>query len=349
MVSIMRAAFHVPFRSLTRNALAVFAWLTLATLATLADPPAPQNFSPPIPPGAPIVWQAPITNLPATLRCYQRILPRSFPDRTISNALVLGSLQGNRIAWSASKELCVDYDTGPCAHVCTFQISPKYARLAYSSPGFRTGSSGNLPDNTTLLKRAQACAAQFGLDATQLSAKAIITNQCEFDLQGRQAANNPCSLAITLSRRIDGVDFFGNELVEGFSLDLGGKGYVRGFALVWSELKPLPASLLASPEQLIECMRALKVILLPMENEPDYFNRLKSFVRAKKLTITKITPRFSEGVFGELPKETNEAVKLLSPMAELEAVAEFENSSLTATIVSPILASDVKRLLSKAH
>ncbi len=347
MAHTMRAAIHSAFLTLAGNTLAGFAWLTVATSRSLADPATPQNFSPPIPPGAPIVWQAATNQLPATLRCYQRILPRIFPDQTISKALVLGSLQSNKIAWSASKELCVDYDSGPCAHVCTFQIAPKFARLAYSSPGFRRGSSAQLPDNTSLVKRAQACAAQLGLDLAQLSTKAIITNQCEFDLQGRQAANNPCSLAITLSRRIDGIEFFGNDLVEGFFLDLGSSGYVRGFALVWSELKPLPTSPLASPNQLIDCMRALKVILLPIENEPDYFYRLKSFARAKKLTITKITPRFMEGVFGELPKETNGAEKLLSPMAELEAVAEFENSSLTATIVTPILASDVTRLLSK--
>jgi hypothetical protein len=47
----------------------------------------------------------------------------------------------------------------------------------------------------------------------------------------------------------------------------------------------------------------------------------------------------------ETPKETNEAIKMLSPMAELEVVAELENSNLTATVVAPILTSDVKRLL----
>ena len=85
-------------------------------------------------------------------------------------------------------------------------------------------------------------------------------------------------------------------------------------------------------------------MVLPNPDEEDYFVRLKRLANAKKLTITKITPYYGEGVFGEVP--TNDVpCKFATPFAELEAVADFGNSNATVQILSPILSSDVIRLL----
>jgi hypothetical protein len=66
--------------------------------------------------------------------------------------------------------------------------------------------------------------------------------------------------------------------------------------------------------------------------------------KAKKLTITKITPVYAEWVFGTAP--TNDVpCKFATPFAELEAVADFGTSNATVRLVSPILLSDVNRLL----
>jgi hypothetical protein len=65
---------------------------------------------------------------------------------------------------------------------------------------------------------------------------------------------------------------------------------------------------------------------------------------AKKLTITKITPYYGEGVFGQVPTN-NVPCKVVTPLAALEAVADYGTSNATLRLVSPLLASEVNRLL----
>ena len=66
--------------------------------------------------------------------------------------------------------------------------------------------------------------------------------------------------------------------------------------------------------------------------------------KAKAFTITNITPYYGEGVFGEVP--TNDVPpEFVTPFAELEAVAEFGNSNATVRLLSPIISSEVNRLL----
>jgi hypothetical protein len=83
---------------------------------------------------------------------------------------------------------------------------------------------------------------------------------------------------------------------------------------------------------------------MPNGDEENYFDRLKTLASAKKLTITKITPYYGEGMFGDVP--TNDVpCKYATPFAELEAVADFGNSNATVRLLSPILSSEVRRLL----
>ena len=103
---------------------------------------------------------------------------------------------------------------------------------------------------------------------------------------------------------------------------------------------------IANPQDIIRCIQAHKTFVLPTPDEEDYFARLKKLANANKLTITKITPYYGEGVFGEVP--TNDApCNVATPFAELEAVAEFGNSNASVRLLSPIIVSEVNRLLSK--
>ena len=86
--------------------------------------------------------------------------------------------------------------------------------------------------------------------------------------------------------------------------------------------------------------------MLPNACEETYFQRIKALANAKTFTITKITPYYSEGIFGEVP--TNDVPpEFVTPLAELEAVADFGNSNATVRLLSPILSSEVSRLLGK--
>ena len=84
--------------------------------------------------------------------------------------------------------------------------------------------------------------------------------------------------------------------------------------------------------------------MLPNADEEKYFERVKALANAKKITITKITPYYGEGVFGEMPTN-NEPSESVAPFAELEAIADFGNSNLTVRLFSPVLSTDAIRLL----
>ena len=162
--------------------------------------------------------------------------------------------------------------------------------------------------------------------------------------------NGICARGIFLSRKLDGVSFWGdaNNGADGFSIEFGGRGQIRSFSLVWPNLEPEQQRLTASPEEIIRCIREHKVIVLP-DDEPNYFGRIKNLAKAMKFTITKITPCYGEGVLGEVP--TNDVPpEFVTPLAELEAVADFGNSNMTVRLITPILASEVVRLTeSQSH
>ena len=83
---------------------------------------------------------------------------------------------------------------------------------------------------------------------------------------------------------------------------------------------------------------------MPNLLDENDFGRLKTLANTKKLTITKITPYYMDEAFGTI--RTNYVpCNFAMPFAELEAVADFGTSNATLRLLSPILASDVKRLL----
>ena len=84
----------------------------------------------------------------------------------------------------------------------------------------------------------------------------------------------------------------------------------------------------------------------PIGQEANYFERINNYSNAKKLTITKITPCYGEGVYGETPTN-DEPSKIIAPFAELEAVADFGNTNINVHLLSPVLATDVVRLIGK--
>ena len=162
--------------------------------------------------------------------------------------------------------------------------------------------------------------------------------------------NQTCGHSIFLCRQLDGINFFSanddGDGSEGFVIEFGSYGLIRSFSLCWSEVERFKSEQTASIQEIIHCIRAHKTIVMPNVGEENYFAILKNLTAVKNLTITKITPCYGEGVFGEVP--TNDVpCKFVTPFAELEAVADFGNSNTTVRLASPILSSEVSRLLAK--
>jgi len=324
--------------------------MILATaFSSLADVPTLSELSSHLFTNAPVVWQAPTNNLRKSFWVYQRMLPRVFSATVISNAIVLGSLQSKGFPKPSTNEICIEAEPPcPCANVCNFFINPNDAAIDFESPDYKNGSPKGILSDQVIAKHAWNYAPQLGLDPTHLTQQSFFTHFYYSKQSGERMTNNVCGRGVFLSRQLDGVPFFSaddeGDGAEGFSIEFGSYGQIRFFSFRWSNVERYESQKIASPEEIIHCIRAHKTIVLPNPDEEDYFARLKKLANVKKLTITKITPYYGEGMFGEVP--TNDVpCKFATPFAELEAVADFGNSNATVRLLSPILSSEVVRLL----
>jgi hypothetical protein len=322
----------------TTNALAIFLTILLVPICGRAAAGGLEEFAPHFSPNTKIIWKAPSHSLPAKMWVYKKQVT-FFPQAVISNAIILGSLQGKGALPSSIDETCWDLDKNcPCGHPCTLSISPTNGSLCYSLPGYRNASSNNLPTAETVVKRAWQCAQQLGLDRSQLAQKDLGTNYSEYDEKGRSATNNACSVGLSFARIIDGWECYKDN--GGFSIEFGSGGQIRSFSVEWPKLIPYQNNKALAPAQIISSIRTLRTVLLPHGGE-DYHPKLKALSKATKITITKATPRYSEGEFGVIPTANNPAV-LFSPFVELEMVAGLDGTNLNFQLACPILESQLK-------
>lgn len=225
-----------------------------------------------------------------------------------------------------------------------FSMQPVSTTISFFSTN-QNLSTNNIPEAETVTRRAFEYAAQFGLDQAHLIPQNVYTAS---NASGREETltNGICARGTFLARQLDEVAFFSadneGDGAEGFSVEFGSRGQIRSFSLAWPNLERNQSRSTASPQQIINCIRAQKTIVLPNACEETYFQRIKALANAKTFTITKITPYYSEGIFGEVP--TNDVPpEFITPLAELEAIADFGTSNTTVRLLSPILSSEVSR------
>jgi hypothetical protein len=303
-----------------------------------------ERFSPHFSINTEILWQAPTNLLPKSFSIYKRVPPPPFSASVISNAAVLASLQDKGFSKPSTNAYIFWSATNPCGESFGgLSIQPDSATISFCSPD-QNLSTNDIPGDETVAKRALECALQLGLDQTQLTPNDIYSSSnvagCDMVL-----TEGFCARGIFLSRKMDGFGCYGgsNNAAGGFSIEFGSGGTIRSFTLVWPNFAPDQHSATASPDELIRCIQRHKVFVMPGD-ESDYYGRLKMLKQARTFAITKITPYYGEGVFGESPA-SNAPSLFLTPFAELEAVADFGDSKLMVRLLSPVLSSECNRLL----
>ena len=216
-----------------------------------------------------------------------------------------------------------------------FSIQPDSTTISFLSPK-QSLSTNDIPEDENVTEQAFEFAAQFRLDPAQLILKNVYTAS---NAPGNPdtLTNGTCGRGVLLSRKLGGVSFFanGNDVMEGFSIEFGSHGKIRSFSLVWPNLEPAQTSLSASPKEIIRYIREHRVMILP-DNKPNYFGRVTTLAKARTFTITKITPYFTEGIFGEVPT-SDRPPEFITPFAELEGIADFGNSNVTVRLLCPII------------
>lgn len=287
-----------------------------------------EDISPHLSTNAQIVWQAPTNHLPKRFWIYIK-LPRVFSATTISNAIVLASFQDKGFPKPSTNRIFIWADsTEGEPQPPYFRITPENGEMSYSLGDRAPDSPQEIFKDEAAVERAWDRLDQLGIDRSQL----VKTNVASYGVYG-----------VFLPRQIDGIQVYDES--EGFSFQqFGSHGKIRCFSLTLPKLEREQESPTASAQQIIACIKALKTPSPPNGEESDYFGRIKNLAKATKLTITKITPYYGEGVYGEAPTN-NEPSRFVTPIAELEAVADFGNSNTTVRLLSPIMSSEVNRLL----
>jgi hypothetical protein len=314
------------------------------TFPSFADTSWLEKFSIPLATNTPILWEAP-ANLPKSFWIYQRLPCRPFSPSVISNAVMLASVGDRGFPEPSTNAYFVWSPPDPCGvSFSIFSIQPAATSITFSSP-HQNLSTNDVPSAVNVRKQALEYAVRFGVNPAYLISKDVYTASnatgCDQTL-----TEGVCARGIFLSRKLDGIGFFGdaNNDSDGFSIEFGSRGQIRSFSLIWPYLETNRLERTASPQQIIACLRAHRTIVLPNPAEETYFKRLQALANAKKFTVTKITAYYSEGGFGNAP--TNDVpAEFIAPFAELEAVADFGDRSATVQLISPILSSEVSRLL----
>ena len=210
-----------------------------------------------------------------------------------------------------------------------FAILPKVGQMSFTLGDRIPDSPQDIARDTATVKRALRCAPLLGVNPADLAP----TNAASAGVYG-----------VFLARKIDGVRCLDDT--EGLQMQFGVDGKIRQFCLMWPKLEREESCATSSPAGIIRCIRARKTPVAPLADERDYFGRVKGLARARKLTITQIRVYYGDGMFGEDPAE-NEPAKHVSPIAELEALADTGTNRVPIRLYAPILSADVKRLLGK--
>jgi hypothetical protein len=272
-----------------------------------------------------IVWQALTNQLPARFWTYRR-LPQIFSVGAISNGIILAGFEKKGFPRPSTNELVLwadhsDIEPKPPY----FSVLPNYGQMSFTL-GDR---APNPPDNVhyqAATMRALKCAALLGVDLAEL----LPTNTATSGLYG-----------VFLTRQVDGMPFRGD--IEGFQIQFGKDGKVLQFCLLWPKLDRDEYCATATPAEIIRCIRSRKTPLIPNDDGPGYFSRVRNIAHARKLTIIRLRPYYADGRFGDNPGDGPS--NHVAPIAELETVADFGTNNVPVKLYSPLLSADVKRLL----
>lgn len=325
---------------------AILTIILASAFSAFADFPTIEGLTSHLFTNAVIVWQAPTNELPRNFWIYQRTLPRVFSERVISKAIVLGSLQQKALPRLSTKDFYIPEDLppnwpGPVPVV--FGVQPDDASLFYEMPGYAKASDDpakDIPTDRVIAARAWKYARQLGLDTKKMALKNFYTHFCNADQNQDEEAHGVCGRGVFLSRELDGIPFFSadeqGDGAEGFSVEFGGFGKTCSFSLCWSDVQRCESLPTDDPRKIIHNIQMHKILVLPDANETDYFTRLKKLASATKVVVTRITPYYFKGVFGQVPTSGAPA-KLITPMAQLEAIADCGDGNIIIRMVTPII------------
>ena len=280
-----------------------------------------EDISPHLDANAKIIWKAPTNNLPRTLWTYEK-KPQNFTTAVVSNLLSLSEFKLKPLPKTFTKPITIwDRPNTIDPRPDYFVLYPDLGTITFRRDRHKVEHGDFTPE--ALIRRTWEYAARLGLEESLL------------------APRNPSkNSTVNLSRKLDGIAFL--EETQGLSLMFGSQGEIRLFTLNWPKLKRVSQERVIGPDEIMQCIRAFKTLVIPAIDEPDYFGRVKALASIQTLTITDITPYYIEGIFGKQPDDVRPE-RFVRPLAELIATADWGNTNATIRMFSPLISPDFER------
>lgn len=310
----------------------LLAFVVGASLRSPADSPRPENpfFHPAG--NLEIVWNAPTAALPKNLRVY-KIIPQTFSSVVISNAMALASFQMRDLTSPRDyKTVLYFQDSKDESWSRSLTIIPDAGQILYR---IRTNSinSDGIPNDEEVARRTWDYLPQFQIDPAQMNKNPGIRR---IENCGGNNSTNVCARGIFLTRKVDGIEVRN----IGFGMDFSSHAQIKGFYLIWPKLEVSGNFQTATPEQIVAWIKEGKAF--PTEDELRDAAKVKNLSNAKKLIITKITPEYGEGKYGEAP--TADSENYVSPFGILEGVADLGDINISFRFYCPILSTNIIKL-----
>jgi hypothetical protein len=293
-----------------------------------------ESLSPNLPANAPMVWQVPSNQIPRSLGIYTNV-PTIFPVPVLSNAIRLASLPMPRNLTASTNMLRVsDSDTELWSR--SLDVMPLYGQLGYRIRGEPTNPT-NVPTAAEVTQLAWQYARLLGLNTAELFERPQSRRElmCEYGA----FTNHIGAIGTFLTRKIGGLEMRD----YGLDVEFGAHKQVRRFTVLWPTLKLAQTVPTATPQQIMQSIRARKTPLAMLEPEGTIDRAtLAVLEKTRTLVVTKVKPTYAEGRYGKGP--SNGPDQVFTPYAEVEATAQVDDTNLHIRLMAPILAQDATLL-----
>jgi hypothetical protein len=303
----------------------------LTIVVSLSSPAEPfrlkgQAYQPPT--NIDIVWKA-TNDLPHGLWIY-RVMPEAFSAAAISNAMTICHFQTNDLAQPPDKNQIIFKNKNEYCQSHVLSIAPTLGGMDYNSQWDYKIPIEDVPSSDKAEALARDILFQLGIDRSSLAdkvQKGYDDTSTRYDRQRNLISpTQVIRRGVAFARRIDGLPLSDNRC---FLIHFGIHSRIEDFSLLWRNIQRYESRQVLTTEQIIETIKSGKAVL------PEQFGDLTDLNTTKKLAITKITPRYYNGV-------GKEALDFIYPYADLEMTAETGSTNTTTFFLScPIFSTNV--------
>ena len=279
-----------------------------------------------------IVWEAPLTNVPVRLWVY-KVVPQSFSPAVLSNLMAYGSFTSKNLTKSSlqvSAKDSIHFQVTQGNVTRYLNVVPSIGWIEYYDGAAQAafGHEEGVPSEGEAIKLAREFLFQLGIDRALVVEKpTAMSVGRQGDADTSKGTNAVYSRGVFLSRRVDGVNIFGNGIRGGLFIEFGNRGRVMNFTLVWRNVIPFRPCRVAMPTELINWIK---------QGKSTYTEPHEDVRTAKRVAIKKLN------VFYEGADET-ERQEFMRPFAELELETDLPGKAAHFVLHCPIIVEEESR------